>query len=183
MPSNLTFHSQSEAMTDQFAATCAAAVSDGLTWALNGQLGSGKTRFVKGFCAGLGMDSSQVTSPTFVLLQLYQGNQWRVCHFDTYRLADHDEFLALGAEEFLFDRQCICLVEWAERVAEIIPLDHLQVDISQSGPTDRRFELSSHGAVSDALLERIRRTLDPQQSSQRVGDSKRKHPGGTLPGS
>ncbi len=146
-------------MTDQFAAACATSVKEGLTIALNGQLGSGKTRFVKAFCHAMGIDSSLVTSPTFLLMQLYQGTEWTVGHFDTYRLADHEEFLALGADEYLLDPQYVCLVEWASRVDAVLPEDHLQVEISQTGLTQRRFDLRSSGPVSGELLERVRTTL------------------------
>jgi tRNA threonylcarbamoyladenosine biosynthesis protein TsaE len=156
MTSHLTFLSDSEESTDEFASTCAGAITEGITLALNGELGSGKTRFVRAFCEGLGIDSSDVTSPTFVLMQLYRGPNWTVSHFDTYRLGDPDEFLALGAEEYLLDPDHICVIEWANRVAEILPPDHLSVEIRQTGATQRQFELSAAGPRSDALLARIR---------------------------
>lgn len=157
----LTFDSDSETSTDHFAVTCASSVTEGLTIALNGELGSGKTRFVRAFCQGLGIESSRVTSPTFVLMQLYQGTRWSVVHFDTYRLADADEFLALGADEYLLDPHHICLIEWAGRVDAVLPHDHLRVEISQTGLTQRRFELWSRGPVSAELVERVRIQLDP----------------------
>ncbi|MCH2203146.1 MAG: tRNA (adenosine(37)-N6)-threonylcarbamoyltransferase complex ATPase subunit type 1 TsaE [Fuerstiella sp.] len=153
--SHISFYSESEAQTQDFAAVCAASVTPGLTIALNGQLGSGKTFFVRSFCQHLGVDASKVTSPTFVLLQFYECPEWTVGHFDTYRLADHDEFLALGAEDYLFDPDQICFVEWAERIAEILPTDHLVVEIRQSGPTVRQFDLMSRGPVSDTMVQKI----------------------------
>ena len=159
MTSTLTFHSDSEAKTTRLAVTCAESITAGLTIALNGQLGSGKTLFARAFCEGLKIDSSQVTSPTFVLMHLYHGLRWTVSHFDTYRLGGPDEFLALGAEEYLLNPNHICLIEWADRVAEILPHDHLQVKIGQTGPTERQFDLVSYGTVSDGLLERIRNKL------------------------
>ena len=155
MTSHLSFFSDSEASTDQFAAVCANAVSEGITLALDGELGSGKTRFVRAFCNQLGIAPSEVTSPTFVLMQLYRGPNWTVSHFDTYRLGDPDEFLALGAEEYLLDPDHICVIEWANRVAEILPPDRLSVVIRQTGTTERQFELSAAGPRSDALLARI----------------------------
>jgi tRNA threonylcarbamoyladenosine biosynthesis protein TsaE len=156
MTSNLTFLSDSESSTDRFAVACADAVTEGITLALHGELGSGKTRFVRAFCVGLGIDPAEVTSPTFVLMQLYRGPKWNVSHFDTYRLGDPDEFLALGAEEYLLDPDQICVIEWADRVSEILPLDHLSVEIRQTGATERQFELSPGGTRSDSLLARIR---------------------------
>ena len=155
MTSSHIFLSDSEASTDRFAAVCANAVTEGITLALNGELGSGKTRFVRAFCEGLGIPPSEVTSPTFVLMQLYRGPNWIVSHFDTYRLGDPDEFLALGAEEYLLDPDHICVIEWANRVAEILPTDHLSLEIRQTGITERQFDLSAKGPRSDALLARI----------------------------
>ncbi len=159
MTSTLTFRSDSEVSTDRFAAACADAIDEGITIALNGELGSGKTQFVRAFCEGLGIDPSEVSSPTFVLMQLYQGSKWSVSHFDTYRLGDPDEFPALGAEEYLLDPDYVCVIEWANRVATILPTDHLAVEIRQTGATERQFELSADGPRSKGLLARIRRNL------------------------
>ena len=150
-------------MTDQFAAMCAGSITAGLTIALNGQLGAGKTRFVKAFSHAMGIDPSLVTSPTFLLMQLYQGTQWTVGHFDAYRLADHEEFLALGADEYLLDPQYVCLIEWASRVEAVLPEDHLEVEISQTGPTQRHFDLRPLGPVSGEFLERVRTGLPLSQ--------------------
>ena len=159
MAVQLTFVSHSEAATDEFAALCARSLNCGLTIALNGQLGSGKTRFVRAFCEALGIDPSLVTSPTFVLMQLYQSDRWTVSHFDTYRLGDVDEFLALGAEEYLADPDNVCLIEWADRIAELLPHDHVTLSIQQTGATQRTFELSADGPVSDELVRRVAELL------------------------
>ncbi len=161
MKLQFTFQSDSEAATDRFARACAEAISEGITLALNGELGSGKTRFVRAFCVGLGMDPADVSSPTFVLMQLYQGPKWAVSHFDTYRLGDPDEFLALGAEEYLLDPDHICVIEWANRVADILPADHLAIEIRQTGTTERQFEVSSAGRRSGEMLERIQQKVRP----------------------
>ncbi len=159
MASQLTFTSGSEAATERFAALCADAVHEGLTIALRGELGSGKTHFVRAFCAGLGIDRSAVSSPTFVLMQLYQGDRWTVSHFDTYRLADADEFLALGAEDYLTDPDCVCLIEWADRVAGILPDDHLRLSIEQTGTTERVLDLSATGPRSQAVVAAVQQGL------------------------
>lgn len=155
MATHLTFISNSESATDLFGTLCARSIRSGLTIALSGQLGSGKTRFVRAFCAGLGIDPALVTSPTFVLMQLYRGECRTVSHFDTYRLADADEFLALGADDYLNDPECVCLIEWADRVADILPPDRLSISIRQTGATQRTFELSAQGLTSEALLAAI----------------------------
>lgn len=163
MPNGLVFDSLSEADTDRLGAILADGIRSGMTLALNGQLGSGKTRFVRAICQGLGADESRVNSPTFVLLQLYSDGRFPVAHFDTYRLADADEFLAIGADEYLNSGEYLCLVEWADRVSEILPEDRVDIEIQQMSPHSRRFHMQARGPVSEALLHHLRQHL-PQQN-------------------
>jgi len=155
MNSRLSFVSHSEAETDRIGGVLAQALTGGIIIALNGQLGSGKTRLVRSICASLEIDTIQVNSPTFVLLQLYVDGRIPVAHFDTYRLEDIDEFLAIGAEDYLDSDQWLCLIEWAERVAEVLPADRLTLNIEQIGQTDRSFELQASGPRSAEVLERV----------------------------
>ncbi len=142
-----------EAATDALGAATADAISSGITIALNGQLGSGKTRFVRALCQRLGIDTSTVNSPTFVILQLYSDGRIPVAHMDTYRLADTDEFLAIGAEEFLFSDEWLNLVEWAERVEPVLPEDRIEIRIVQTAELQREFTLTSSGPRSRSILE------------------------------
>lgn len=147
------FDCRSEAETAELGRKLAVALTSGLVVALVGDLGSGKTRLVQAICEGLGIDREDVTSPTFVLIQEYLG-RLPVYHFDTYRLRDVDEFLELGAEE-LFESDGVCLVEWADRVAEALPADHLRIEIAIAGETERRFRLSATGPRSAAVLSSL----------------------------
>ena len=158
----LIYESHLEAETDDFGLQLAAVVSPGQLIALNGQLGSGKTRFVRALCTGLGINPGHVNSPTFVLMQLYEDGRIPVAHFDTYRLADVEEFLAIGADEFLHSGEYLCLIEWADRVADILPPDYLQVNIRQTGVNSRLFELIATGSDSGRLLQSLRVGLDPR---------------------
>lgn len=158
--SKLVYESRSEAETDDLGSRIAAVVCPGQLIALNGQLGSGKTRFVRALCIGLGIQSDHVNSPTFVLMQLYEEGRVPVAHFDTYRLADVEEFLAIGADDFLHSGEYLCLIEWADRVAEILPADHLQINIRQTGMDARSFELIATGPESGRLLQLLRVGLD-----------------------
>jgi tRNA threonylcarbamoyladenosine biosynthesis protein TsaE len=155
----LQFRSQCETDTDRFSLALASALDCGLTIALNGQLGAGKTRLVRGLCVSLGVSQDRVSSPTFVLMQLYTDGRIPVAHFDTYRLGDPEEFLAIGADEYLNSGEWLCLVEWADRVAEILPDDRLTVRISHTGETERLMEVSASGPVSLAALSQLRRNL------------------------
>lgn len=146
-----------EGATDRLGAAIANSLVDGVVVELNGQLGAGKTRLVRAICKTLGVDTTHVNSPTFVLLQLYTDGRIPVAHFDTYRLGDLDEFLAIGADEFTNSSEWLCLIEWAERVAECLPHDRLRIDISATSADARHVVLSSTGGNSTVLLQRIRK--------------------------
>jgi len=150
------FECSHEADTDRLGVWIAESIDLGCVIELNGQLGAGKTRLVRAICGSLGIDTTQVNSPTFVLLQLYTDGRIPVAHFDTYRLGDTDEFLAIGADEYIGDNEWLCLIEWAERVSECLPDDRLRIDINATGEESRRFVISSGGSSSAAILRRIR---------------------------
>ena len=125
---------------------------------LVGDLGAGKTRLVRAVAGELGVASELVNSPTFVLIHEYAG-RLPVFHFDTYRLRDEDEFLELGAEE-LFTADGVCLIEWADRVVDILPTDRLWIDISVTGTESRQFIITSSGELSDRVVTNLQRQLD-----------------------
>jgi tRNA threonylcarbamoyladenosine biosynthesis protein TsaE len=125
--------------------------------ALVGDLGAGKTRLVQAAAEGLGVDPSVVNSPTFVLIQEYEG-RLPVYHFDTYRLKDFDEFLELGADEYLAS-DGVCFVEWADRMAEVLPRDRLTIEFEFTGETTRSLRLSAGGPVSREVLAALRRKV------------------------
>ncbi len=102
---------------------------------LVGTLGAGKTSFVQAIARGAGIDSADVTSPTFTLLQTHRGTP-TLHHLDVYRIADEDEFLELGVEELFEDGDAWTLVEWADRVPEVLPPDTLWIEI-EIEPDDR----------------------------------------------
>ena len=87
--------------------------------ALCGDLGAGKTHFVKGLTAGLGADAD-VTSPTFTLIHEYMGGRMPLYHFDFYRLEDEDDALKIGLDEYL-DGDGVCLIEWADKFPALLP--------------------------------------------------------------
>ncbi len=149
---------RSEIETCRLGAAIAATLQPGDVLALVGNLGAGKTRLVQAVAEALGVDRRAVTSPTFVLIQEYAG-RLPIYHFDTYRLPDIDAFLEIGAEEFLAG-EGVCLIEWADRVQEILPSDHLRIDIAATGPTERRFQLTAGtGARSKDIVLAIRREM------------------------
>lgn len=139
----LVFDSADEAATDCLGAALAAALPPGTTIALVGTLGAGKTRLVQAIAAGLGVAREDVVSPTFVLCQRYDGKQ-TIHHLDAYRLKDEDEFRGLGVEE-LYDSPGLTIVEWADRVADCLPEERLEIQIEVTGQTARRFSIRAVG--------------------------------------
>jgi tRNA threonylcarbamoyladenosine biosynthesis protein TsaE len=105
--------------TVAFGQACARAARNGDVFALDGNLGAGKTHFVKGFVSALGYPE-EVTSPTFTLVHEYPCEPWPVFHFDFYRLESADEVLALDFDGYL-GRDGIVLVEWASKFPGVFP--------------------------------------------------------------
>jgi len=97
----------------------ARAARSGDVFALTGDLGAGKTQFVKGFVAGLESNAG-VTSPTFVLVHEYGGGRLPVYHFDFYRIENRDALRRLGFDDYVF-ADGVSLIEWADRYADLVP--------------------------------------------------------------
>jgi len=148
------FTSTSEAQTEELARALADALEPGTVVALVGNLGAGKTRLVRAVCEALGVDSHEVASPTFVLVHEYEG-RLPVYHFDTYRLREPSDFLKLGADEYM-SSDGVCLIEWADRVEELLPADHLWIKIVATGATAREFTFTPKGPRSAGVLERLK---------------------------
>src|SRR3954451_11633549 len=121
--------------------------------ALIGPLGAGKTHFVRAVVEGLGGDGRRVSSPTFALIHEYPA-RLPVYHFDTYRLPDEAAFADLGVAEY-FDGDGVCLVEWADRVAGVLPVEHVRVTIEPTGETARRFLIEGHGKGCAELVANL----------------------------
>ena len=119
--------------------------------ALIGDLGAGKTTLAKGIAAGAGVaDENEVTSPSFVLVNEYQG-RFPIYHADLYRLQDAMEVENLGWEEFIFG-EGISLLEWAEKIPGILPEERIEIRIFWVGPGERRFLISGKGAQAKIIL-------------------------------
>jgi tRNA threonylcarbamoyladenosine biosynthesis protein TsaE len=146
-----------ESDTARLGAAIAAALRTGDVIALNGQLGAGKTRLVQAIAAALGVADQSVSSPTFVLIHEYEG-RIPLYHVDAYRLRDSDEFLSIGGDEVLAGDRA-CLIEWADRIADVLPRDHLRIDITATGDSQRQFAMTALGQRSAALLGAVRSDL------------------------
>jgi tRNA threonylcarbamoyladenosine biosynthesis protein TsaE len=144
---------QSLAETDRLGGWLAAAVPGGMTIALRGTLGAGKTRLVEALAAAWGVPRDQVVSPTFVLCQQYAGER-AIYHLDAYRLRDEDEFLQLGPEEF-FDSPAVTLIEWADRVEQCLPPSRLDIELEVLGESSRRMTLTAHGTLAERVVNEV----------------------------
>ncbi|MBO6300073.1 MAG: tRNA (adenosine(37)-N6)-threonylcarbamoyltransferase complex ATPase subunit type 1 TsaE [Lachnospiraceae bacterium] len=102
----------------------------GAVFTLNGDLGVGKTVFAQGFAEGLGITGA-VNSPTFTILQVYEEGRLPLYHFDVYRIEDPEEMYEVGFDDYLYG-QGVCLIEWAEMVAEMLPEDYTAVTIAKA---------------------------------------------------
>ena len=99
-------------------------------YCLSGDLGTGKTVFTQGFAKGLGIDEV-VNSPTFTIIQEYEGGRLPLYHFDVYRIADIDEMDEIGYEDYFYG-DGVCLIEWAELIGELLPEDKVTIKIKKN---------------------------------------------------
>lgn len=102
---------------------------------LKGNLGAGKTHFVKGFVRGFGISETVVSSPTFTIINEYEGER-PVYHFDCYRLEQPEDALEIGAEEYFYG-DGVCIVEWPERILGILPTDAKKITIKTISENER----------------------------------------------
>ena len=128
--------SNSVAETEELGAQLAARLRPGDVVAYTGDLGAGKTAFVSGMAQGLGV-SERVTSPTFTIVNEYEGGRLPLFHFDMYRLGSADELFDIGWEDYL-NRGGVCAVEWSENVAEAMETGTIRVSIRREGDENSR---------------------------------------------
>jgi tRNA threonylcarbamoyladenosine biosynthesis protein TsaE len=114
---------------------CGRSARQGDVFALTGDLGAGKTQFVKGFVAGLG-SSAEVASPTFVLVHEYEDGRLPVYHFDFYRLDNSEAVLRLGFDDYVFG-DGVSLIEWADRYSDLIPKEAKWLSFELKGENTR----------------------------------------------
>jgi tRNA threonylcarbamoyladenosine biosynthesis protein TsaE len=128
--------------TEAIAAELARTLRGGECVALDGELGAGKTQFVRGLVVALGGDPHSVSSPTFVLLNIYDRGRLKVFHLDAYRVGGADDFEAIGFAELL-EQRGVVVVEWADRVRDLLPKNLIRVKIEAVGENKRQIEITS----------------------------------------
>lgn len=121
---------------------------------LTGDLGAGKTHFTKGIALGLQI-YDQITSPTFTIVNEYEGGRLKLFHFDVYRVNDPDEIYNIGFDEYIFDKG-VSIIEWANYISELIPEDYISVHITklpELGENFRKIVINPFGERYDYVKE------------------------------
>ena len=149
-------HSPEE--TAHLAGTIGKIIREGTVICLDGELGVGKTLFVRALARTLGVESD-VTSPTFNLMNIYEA-ACPIVHFDLYRITSEEELEDIGFYEYAEATEGIVLIEWAEKFLDAMPADHLYVRIEALNDEERQFTFVAKGKKSRALLEELKRIVD-----------------------
>ena len=126
--SHFQFISKSEDITKSFAKSLASLLKKQDTIVLTGDLGSGKTKFTEGILSYFGLEN-EISSPTFTIVNEYSNEKTTIYHFDVYRLADVDEFYAMGGEEYFSKGTCI--IEWGEIIQDALPKNYIKISIEK----------------------------------------------------
>ena len=130
------YQTNSEQETEELGQRLAQRLEPGAVVAFTGDLGAGKTAFVRGMARGLGC-SARVTSPTFTIVNEYEGGRVPLFHFDMYRLSSSEELFDIGWEDYLA-RGGVCAVEWSEIVADALEPDAIRVDMRRGQSEQER---------------------------------------------
>ena len=147
--------STSARMTMSLGRSLAKLVQGGEIIGLRGELGTGKTTFVRGFCDGIEVSQNAwVRSPTFTLINEYQG-RLPVYHIDLYRIGRAEEIEALNLREYLYS-DGVSLIEWIERLPADELDEYFEVSLAHQGKSKRQVTFTAHGERYDAMLEQLK---------------------------
>ena len=125
--------------------------------ALAGELGAGKTTLVKGLAQGMGFDSEEVASPSFTLVNEYEG-PLPLFHIDLYRLSDEKELREIGYEEYI-GAAGVTVIEWADRIPHAVPDESLWITLRYRGAERREIVIHAHGIRYEKIIEELRRRV------------------------
>ncbi len=148
---NYKYTSRSEEDTMEFAENLESEKFPGMVICVDGELGSGKTVFVKGFAKALGINET-ITSPTFSLIKEYQEGELPLYHMDVYRLDDSQEDFGLG--DYL-NQDAVCIIEWPEMIEEQLPEERLDIKFKVIGDNTRVLILTPYGQKYEDLCEAV----------------------------
>ena len=149
----LTFTTDSREATMELGSRLARRLTAGSIVCLFGELGSGKTTFVKGMAKGLKISPVKVHSPTFVLMNIYEG-KLPLYHFDFYRLDEIREIENIGYDEFFYGKG-IAVVEWPQRMGNLLPAEYLQIELASKSENSRIIKMTAKGERYRDVLDRL----------------------------
>ena len=130
---NFEYISHSPEDTLDFARKLAAKLNKGDIIILNGNLGSGKTKFTEGILKYFGLEN-EISSPTFTIVNEYNAKNLNIYHFDVYRFSDSSEFFAIGGEDYF--SQGLCIIEWGTIISDALPNEYIEINFEKSNEDD-----------------------------------------------
>ncbi len=150
-----TFQTTSAEETRTLAAALGARLQPGDVLCLVGDLGAGKTTFTQGLALGLGLPPDEpVNSPTFTLVAEHPGGRIPLYHFDVYRLADSSALYDLAFDEYL-GGDGVVVIEWADKIADVLPPNRFDIALTADGPDARRIEITGQGIWAAETLAQL----------------------------
>ena len=149
---NFEYMSRSADETMNFAQKLASKLGIGDVIVLNGDLGSGKTKFTEGILKYFGLDN-EISSPTFTIVNEYNSIDFNIYHFDVYRFADSSEFYAIGGEDYF--SQGLCIIEWGAIIKDALPNNYIEINFEKSDENDdyRLLKISTIGNKYDSIFQ------------------------------
>lgn len=145
------FTSRCEEDTMELAENIESEKFPGMVICLNGDLGSGKTMFVKGFASSLGL-SENITSPTFNIVKEYEGGEMKLNHMDVYRIDDTDQ--SIDFQDY-FNQDAVTIIEWSELIEDKLPDERLDITIKIVNENTRVFVLKPHGQQYEDVVNSV----------------------------
>ncbi len=150
-----TYYTHSAAETRALAARLGGLLGPGDTLCLIGDLGAGKTTWTQGLALGLGLPPDEpVNSPTFTLVSEHPGGRVPLFHFDVYRLDSAAGLYDLAFDEYL-SGDGVVVIEWADKIADALPADRLEITLTPESPDSRRVVVAARGRRAEALLAEL----------------------------
>jgi tRNA threonylcarbamoyladenosine biosynthesis protein TsaE len=153
----VTITSHTPRQTEEIGSLLGSMLAKGDVVALAGELGTGKTTLVRGIARGIGLEEGEVASPSFTLVNEYEG-PLRLFHIDLYRLADARELIAIDYEEYL-QADGVVVIEWADRLPQAIPADALWITLRYLGTERREIVLRAEGDRYKMMIEELQRKV------------------------
>jgi len=149
---NFEYISHSAEDTVDFASSLASKLQAGDIIVLNGELGAGKTKFTEGILKYFELES-EISSPTFTIVNEYNSKNLNIFHFDVYRFSSSDEFYAIGGEDYF--SQGLCIIEWGSIISDVLPKEYIEINFEKLNENEnsRLLKIRTFGNKYDGIFE------------------------------